>query len=376
MAVESQEITLPRVFVVTQDINHARELEAALKRRFEISVFDSTGAAGDALAHAPPDAVVVDVDRGWKRGMNWLVNNPNEKTFKRLPFVFVGKEGEHFKDLKKLFGEESPCLFWPVERRALAGAISEHINRAAEKAWEELPEIQAKPLKLTVEEYQGISDAIEHGEPINYNSAAASCASLIDAVQQNAHHDLLKSVQCHHNYTYVHSMRVATLLTLFGHGIGMKADDMSILSTGGLLHDVGKLVTPEQILDKPGKLTDEEWPTMKNHVVKSGELLAGIDNLTKGSVIIAEQHHEKIDGSGYPLGLKNGELNELARMSAIVDIFGALTDARSYKPAFPAEKAFGILESMETAIDQNLLAMFKEIFVSTRSQEDGQARVA
>ena len=129
-----------------------------------------------------------------------------------------------------------------------------------------------------------------------------------------------------------------------------------------MLHDVGKIVTPAQILDKPGKLTEEEWPTMRNHVVRSGELLDAGDDVTKGARIIAEQHHEKIDGTGYPLGLKGAEMNELARMSSIVDIFGALTDARSYKPAFPADKAFAILEDMGPKIDQNLLAIFRAIF--------------
>ena len=157
-------------------------------------------------------------------------------------------------------------------------------------------------------------------------------------------------------------MRVATLLTLFGYGIGMRGDDLLVLSTGGLLHDVGKMITPPTILDKPGKLTEEEWPVMRDHVVESRNLLDAGDDMTKGAKIIAEQHYEKIYGMGYPLGLKGAELNELARMSGIVDIFGALTDERSYKPAFPPAKAFAILESMQTGIDQNLLMLFKDIF--------------
>ena len=211
-------------------------------------------------------------------------------------------------------------------------------------------------------EYQGIAEAISSGEPIQYSSAADSCSPLVEAINEGGHHALLNSIKSHHNYTYVHSMRVATLLTLFGYGIGMRGDDLLVLSTGGLLHDVGKMITPPTILDKPGKLTEEEWPVMRDHVVESGNLLDAGDDMTKGAKIIAEQHHEKIDGTGYPLGLKGAELNELARMSGIVDIFGALTDELSYKPAFPPAKAFAILESMQTGIDQNLLMLFKDIF--------------
>ena len=145
----------------------------------------------------------------------------------------------------------------------------------------------------------------------------------------------------------------------------MSDDDLQTLATGGLLHDVGKLVTPPKILNKPGKLDETEWGVMRHHVVESADILERVPDATKGARIIAEQHHEKLDGTGYPKGLKGAELNDLARMSAIVDIFGALTDARSYKPAFTTNRAFSILEDMQSAIDQNLLTIFKEIFLSS-----------
>ena len=87
-------------------------------------------------------------------------------------------------------------------------------------------------------------------------------------------------------------------------------------------------------------------------------------DITHGIRIIGEQHHEKLDGSGYPKGLKGNELNELARMSVICDIFGALTDERSYKEAFPPEMAFEILEEMDKQLDQRLVAIFKEVLQS------------
>ncbi|MDA0997804.1 MAG: HD domain-containing protein [Proteobacteria bacterium] len=241
-------------------------------------------------------------------------------------------------------------------------AVSQVIGEKAEFVWKQLPPEIGKPLTITVEEYQKLSDAIASGEPINCSDAADSCLPLVDAINNGNHHAVLKAVQSHHNYTYVHSMRVATLLTLFAHGIGIKGDDLLVISTGGLIHDVGKLVTPDQILDKPGKLTDEEWPIMRDHVTRSKELLGDATDISKGALIIAGQHHEKLDGSGYPLGLKGAELNELARMSVIVDIFGALTDARSYKPPFPQEKAFGILEEMGDKLDRRLLKVFRAIF--------------
>lgn len=358
---ENLEISVPDVFVVMHDDKHRGELEAALSRYFKLTVFTDSNAAMRALETASPDVIIVENQIPPKGGASLLVQQASNPGCK-AGVLLTRKQGETYN----VALEEASCsgryLTWPFSAKHLMDAISEIINENAVKGWEDLPETQARTLKMTVDEYQGIADAIASGEPIDYNSAAESCSPLIDAINEGGHHSLLDNIKSHHNYTYVHSMRVATLLTLFGYGIGMRGDDLLVLSTGGLLHDTGKLVTPPQILDKPGKLTEDEWPIMRDHVVESGHLLASGDDVTKGAVIIAEQHHEKIDGTGYPKGLKGAELNELARMSAIVDIFGALTDERSYKPAFPSAKAFAILESMETAIDQNLLALFKEIF--------------
>jgi len=377
MVIESRdELTLPRVFIISRETAHRKRLKNLLGRGFESKTFEDTHAAGEAILKNPPDVTIVDIERVWQNEINWLSMNPAGINFKSLPLILVGASGEEFEDMKALFGDSSHYLTWPLDDELLRKIVSTLINEAVEASWEELPQSLSRPLKMTVEEYQSIATAIENGEPINYKSADKSCEPLIEAVRGGAHHDILKTVQAHHNYTYVHSMRVATLLTLFGYGIGIKGDDLKILSTGGLLHDTGKLVTPLKILDKPGKLDDDEWPIMKNHVTRSGELLGDIDNITKGAIIIAEQHHEKIDGSGYPRGLKGSQLNDLARMSAIVDIFGALTDARSYKPAFPAEKAFAILESMDAAIDQNMLTMFKEIFSSTQTEEKELVKTA
>lgn len=355
------DIKLPTIFIVAHDPRHRGELVAALSPYFSLSVFVDASSAVDALAGRDPDVIIAENNIPPHDGIRELVARASDEDH-HAGFLLTRHRNEDFSVSLDATGRPGRYLTWPFTAKHLMGSIDELINEKAERAWDELPQTQRQTLKLTVEEYQGIADKIASGEPIQYNSAAESCTPLVAAINEGGHHNLLKSVQSHHNYTYVHSMRVATLLTMFGYGIGMRGDDLLVLSTGGLLHDVGKMVTPPQILDKPGKLTEEEWPVMRDHVVESGKLLDAGDDMTKGARIIAEQHHEKIDGTGYPLGLSGSQLNELARMSAIVDIFGALTDERSYKPPFPPAKAFEILESMKTGIDQNLLMLFKDIF--------------
>lgn len=355
------EITVPELFIVAHDAQVGNELVATLSPYFKVKAFKDVRAAIDALEHTDPDVIIAENDIPPKSGINMLLAEASDERHK-AGFLLMRKGDKEFSVSLDETRQPGRYLTWPFQTKQLMDTITELINEKAEKAWDDLPEIQQKPLKLTIKEYQGIADKIAAGEPIQYSTAAESCSPLVDAISHGDHHALLKNVQSHHNYTYVHSMRMATLLTLFGHGIGMRGDDLLVLSTGGLLHDVGKMVTPLDILNKPGKLSEEEWVIMREHVVESVTLLDGGDDMTKGGKIIAEQHHEKIDGTGYPKGLKGAELNELARMSTIVDIFGALTDQRSYKPAFPPAKSFDILESMGKAIDQALLMMFKEIF--------------
>ncbi len=355
-------LQLPRVLVVTQNPQHKETFDKILRPFFSIDIFSDVDEAMENSVKSGASVIIVD-QNGRRDNNSASFIEHSERLKQHCPgLIATVGNGILFDIDKKSLKIPSRFINWPFHPKALLEAVSQVIGEKAEFVWKKLPPEVGKPLTVTVEEYQKLSDAIASGEPINCSDAADSCLTLVDAINKGNHHSVLKAVQSHHNYTYVHSMRVATLLTLFAHGIGIKGDDLLVISTGGLINDVGKLVTPEQFLDKPGKLTDEEWPIMRDHVTRSKELLGEATDISKGALIIAGQHHEKLDGSGYPLGLKGAELNELARMSVIVDIFGALTDARSYKPPFPQEKAFGILEEMGDKLDQRLLKVFRAIF--------------
>ena len=160
-------------------------------------------------------------------------------------------------------------------------------------------------------------------------------------------------------------MRVATLLSLFGAAIGIKGEEHMTLTAGGLLHDVGKMVIPHEVLNKADKLDEAEFVVMKSHVTHTLDYLEKTQTLPSGVIIIAGQHHEKLDGTGYPFGLKGAELNQLGRMASIIDVFSALTDRRVYKPPMEPEKAFSIMGNMQGHLDQTLLLVFKEMLLDS-----------
>ena len=161
---------------------------------------------------------------------------------------------------------------------------------------------------------------------------------------------------------------MATFLSLFGHTIGIKGDDLMMLSTGGLVHDIGKMSIPNEVLNKPGRLEGDEWATMQSHVSRTLAALENSSDIPHAVITVAAQHHEKLDGSGYPKGLKGKELNDLARMATIVDIFGALTDRRCYKDPMPPEKALDIMTDMVGALDMQLLVLFREMLLDATSE--------
>lgn len=160
--------------------------------------------------------------------------------------------------------------------------------------------------------------------------------------------------------TLTHSMAVAAVSRLIGEKLDLDDETLKLLDFSALVHDLGKITTPVEILEKPGKLTDEEMKIMQEHVVVTYEILndLGFDKITK----IASYHHEKLDGSGYPFGIKGKDLFREARIVAVADILSALIGARSYKDEFPKERVIGILNNMANMnkIDRNITELVIE----------------
>lgn len=147
------------------------------------------------------------------------------------------------------------------------------------------------------------------------------------------------------DYTFLHSVSVCALLVSFCRAAGMAADEIHLVGIGGLLHDIGKMKVPNSILNKPGKLTDNEFVQMKSHVVASMEVLSATPGIHRDSILVAHQHHERHDGSGYPLGLKGDEISRIGQMAAVCDVYDAITSNRCYhKGMAPHEALRKILE--------------------------------
>ncbi|WHY01629.1 HD-GYP domain-containing protein [Neobacillus sp. DY30] len=164
-------------------------------------------------------------------------------------------------------------------------------------------------------------------------------------------------------YTRGHSERVAKYALMFANEIGkFSKEEQKSFYYACLLHDIGKVNIPDQILMKPGKLTNEEFEIIKSHPVVGAEAVKDVEGI-KNSIYVIRSHHERWDGKGYPDQLKGEEIPLLARVSAIADAFDAMTSSRSYRDALPYEEAYNrIIKGQGSQFDPMLVEKFKKIF--------------
>lgn len=149
----------------------------------------------------------------------------------------------------------------------------------------------------------------------------------------------LAQMKSRDEYTFQHSVSVAALAVAFGRVLDMPRTEIKELALGGLLHDVGKAKVPGRILNKPGRLDEAEFVVMKNHAMDTAELLKGIKGVSEIAFNAAAQHHERYDGTGYPMGLKGDGISLHGQMLAIVDVYDAITSIRVYHKGMPPTEA-------------------------------------
>jgi putative two-component system response regulator len=177
---------------------------------------------------------------------------------------------------------------------------------------------------------------------------------------------LAKTVEAKDRYTKGHVERVSKMAIILGRNMGLTESEMEALRFGGILHDIGKITIPEYILNKPGPLNPEEAEVMKNHPVAGYNICLPLKKNLGQALDVIRQHHEKLDGSGYPDGLKKDDISIASRIMAVVDIYDALITNRAYREGLSFESAFEILrkevkkEKLDELVVEKLIETMSE----------------
>lgn len=155
----------------------------------------------------------------------------------------------------------------------------------------------------------------------------------------------LSQVRILDDYTFEHSVNVFILSTIIGISLNYNLDELKLLGIGAILHDIGKVKIPDSILKKPSQLTQIEFETIKEHSILGYEILSNCKTIKEDSAMVCLMHHERMDGSGYPKCIRGCSISELAKITAISDVFDALTSDRVYRHKL---KPFEVVEYMKS----------------------------
>lgn len=196
-------------------------------------------------------------------------------------------------------------------------------------------------------------------KPIKLDAFEEVADGMLDSVLRN-HNALtcLGRIREKDSYLMEHSVNLAVLMTVFGKSLQLDKKTMQHIAIGAMLHDIGKIMIPDEVLHKPERLTQEEFEVMKRHAQFSRELLEQTEGMPHLAVTVAAQHHEKMDGSGYPLGLCGHEISPYGRMAAVVDVYDAITADRVYHKGIPPAAALKKLLEWSNHLDSSLVRHF------------------
>jgi HD-GYP domain-containing protein (c-di-GMP phosphodiesterase class II) len=206
-----------------------------------------------------------------------------------------------------------------------------------------------------------IFEKLPAGTALSMDDIIAAETKILKAIKHSSLREWLTAVGCHHNDTYRHCLFVTGFAVGFALHLGMRENDQRRLVRSALLHDVGKAFVPVAVLDKQGKLTAEEIAVLRQHPRRGYEALAAQGGFPPEMLDVILHHHEFLDGSGYPNGLRTEQISDIVRLTTIVDIYAALIEKRAYRPPFPHARAFAIMENMGPKLDQQLLQAFRPV---------------
>lgn len=198
-----------------------------------------------------------------------------------------------------------------------------------------------------------------------FNSINQVAEELLENVLSNKNVLLsLVDIKNMDNYTYAHCVNVAVISIIIGISLSLSKQNLIYLCMGALVHDIGKAFIPHEILQKPGKLTTEEFQVIKDHPKLGYDFLTQFYSLSAHIKLIVLQHHERFDGLGYPDGTTGNKISYLARIVSIADVYDALTSDRPYKRAMcPSDALEYIMSNAGTLFDYDIVNVFCKVII-------------
>src|ERR1700676_813677 len=348
-----------RLLLASDNTDQSQELARILRSVSEVDTVSTSD-----LPDAPADqisGIVVDINLRSAESVQRVRNKLRGPAYRAMPRLFVLADALHHGSMQAWALGATDTISRPFD----AQGILQRIQAAFPDSHGYDETDRGKALNRGVaaahEVMVKILNKLPAGVPLKFSDIVEAENKILKAMKHASLRQWLTAVGCHHKDSYRHSLFVTGFAVAFAQHMGMREDDQRRLTRAALLHDVGKAFVPVAILDKPGKLTEEEMAEVRKHPRLGYDALAAQGGFPPEMLDVVLHHHEFLDGSGYPDGLRGDRISDIVRLTTIVDIYSALVEARAYRVPFTHAKAFAIMEQMKDKLDPHLLQAFRPV---------------
>jgi putative nucleotidyltransferase with HDIG domain len=348
-----------RLLLASDRSDQSSELAGILQSVGEVDAISTSDLPDD-----PADrfsGIVVDINLRSSESVQRVRNKLRAEAYRAMPRLFVLADALHHGSMQAWALGATDTISRPFD----AESILQRIHAAFPDTIRFDATAGGKALNRGVAAAQAVMvrifEKLPAGVPLTFGDVMEAENKILKAIKQTSLREWLATIGRHHTDSYRHCLFVTGFAVAFAQHLGMREDDQRRLVRAALLHDVGKAFVPLAILDKPGKLTDEELIEMRKHPRLGYDALAAQGGFPPEMLDVVLHHHELLDGSGYPNGLRGDRISDIVRLTTIVDIYTALIEKRAYRLPFTHARAFTIMEQMDGKLDPHLLQAFRPV---------------
>jgi putative nucleotidyltransferase with HDIG domain len=348
-----------RLLLASDRSDHSSELADILQSVGEVSTVSTL-----EIPEQPSrdlSGIVVDINLRSSESVQRVRNKLRGDAYRSMPRLFVLADALHHGTMQAWALGATDTISRPLQPEA----ILQRIRAAFPDTTTYDATDRGKTLNRGVEAAHAVLtkmfEKLPLGVSLTFDDVVAAESKILKAIKHSSLREWLTTVGCHHVGSYRHCLFVTGFAVAFAQHLGMREDDQRRLTRAALLHDVGKAFVPTALLDKPGKLTDEEMDEVREHPRRGYEALAAQGGFPPEMLDVVLHHHEFLDGSGYPNKLSSNQISDIVRLTTIVDIYAALVEKRAYRMPFTHSRAFTMLEGMGGKLDQQLVQAFRPV---------------
>ncbi len=343
------------VYIVAEAADRAEHLKSDIAEHFSTRPI-----LRHRLPQSPPGRhTIVDIDLAkgsdFPTLRKWLKRRPSGGVV-----IFAVDRGNHHQIVQAHALGATAIAPRAIDRNTLLAMLLGDIAALIDDKLAE-PGTGTMAARMGVRALQRVFASVHSGAQLDLDQVDLAGGAIVSEIDTAGLAQWIEMVRMHHSQTYQHCLLTTGVAAAFALSLGFCAADQRKLAVAGLLHDLGKARIPVGLLEKPGPLDVNERAIIKQHPLLGFELLRNVEGLDSQMVDMVVQHHEYLDGSGYPYGLQGKQILDLARIVTIADVFSALIERRPYRPPLRVEAAYREIVKMGPKLDLDLVRDFGRI---------------